>query len=126
MGRASAGSGPRPTAHQADGRKVHGLRTRYGIERGHEMKQWLAILAAVALLTVPVVVSAKDETITPPEANWSATPGTPELVAVPQPRVASSAPEQAITSGAVQQSRSSFYLTADDARYQAVNEETME
>jgi hypothetical protein len=46
------------------------------------MKLWLAIVAAVTLLTIPVMVHAGEETVIPPEAQWSATPGTPELVVV--------------------------------------------
>jgi hypothetical protein len=89
------------------------------------MKRWFAIVAAVAFLSLPVMVSA-DETRIPPETNWSATPGTPAVVAVTQPRTVSAAPEPAIETGAVQRSRSSFYLTEQDAQYKAVNETTME
>ena len=51
------------------------------------MKRMFAMFAILGLLTVPVLVSA-DETIIPPEANWSAVPATPPLVATPQKREA--------------------------------------
>jgi hypothetical protein len=59
------------------------------------MKQWLAIVAAVAFLALPAMGSAGEETPIPPEANWSPVPPTPEHLAVSQKRVASIAPEQA-------------------------------
>lgn len=59
------------------------------------MKQWLAIVAAVAFLALPAVGSAGEETPIPPEANWSPVPPTPEHLAVSQKRVVSIAPEQA-------------------------------
>jgi hypothetical protein len=90
------------------------------------MKQWLAILAAVAFLTLPAMVSADDETVIPPEANWSATPGTPEVVAVTQPRVVSTAPEQTIETGAASHSALSFSFNEQDARYRAANETAKE
>jgi hypothetical protein len=71
-------------------------------------------------------VSAGEETVIPPEANWSATPGTPELVAVSQPRVASAAPEQALEGKAAQPLRPFLALTDADAQYKAVNDTTME
>ena len=89
------------------------------------MKQWLAIVAAVAFLALPALAGA-DETRIPPEANWTATPGTPELVAVSQPRVVSSVPEPAAETGTVPRSRLSFSLTDADTQYKAVNETAME
>lgn len=90
------------------------------------MKQWFAMLAAVAFLSVPAMVTANDEDRIPPEANWSATPPTPSVIAISQPRVVSTAPEQAIEAGAVQRSRAFFSLTEGDAKYQAVNKTTKE
>jgi hypothetical protein len=52
------------------------------------MKRVFAMVAILGLLTVPVLVSADDETIIPPEANWSAVPPTPAIVAAPQQREA--------------------------------------
>ena len=53
------------------------------------MKRVFALLVVLGLLIVPGLVRADDETIIPPEANWSATPPTPPLVAVEQPRTVS-------------------------------------
>jgi hypothetical protein len=90
------------------------------------MKRWFAMLAAVVVLTIPALVSAGEETVIPPEANWSATPGTPELVAVTQPRVASVATAQAVDLGVTPRSHAPVALTEADAQYKAVNETTME
>jgi hypothetical protein len=89
------------------------------------MKQWLAIVAAVAFLALPAMVSASDETIVPPEANWSSTPPASGLVGVPEKRMVSTEQEQATDSPrpmAVRQSSTPFALTAADAMYKAVNE----
>jgi hypothetical protein len=117
---------PRPTAREAGDRGSLVFRKRFDLERRHHMKQWLAIVAAVAFLTVPAMVNADNETRMPPEANWSVTPGTPEVIAVPQPRVASTASEPAIDTGTVPRSHSLVALTEADAQYKAVNETTME
>jgi hypothetical protein len=58
------------------------------------MRRVLAMLAVLGVLVVPVLVSAEGETRIPPEANWSPTPPTPPLVAVDQPRTASTAQDQ--------------------------------
>jgi hypothetical protein len=42
-----------------------------------DMRQWLAIFAAVVFLALPAIVSAGEESVIPPEANWSPTPSTP-------------------------------------------------
>jgi hypothetical protein len=81
------------------------------------MKQWLAMFAVVAFLMMPVLVSANDDTKIPPEANWSATPPTPGVTALSQPRVVST--EQAQASDSV---RSALQQAKDeDAKYQQVN-----
>jgi hypothetical protein len=90
------------------------------------MKQWLAILAAVAFLTLPAMLNASDDTSIPPEANWSPIPSTPEVVTVAQPRLASSLPTQLADMGAVSPSSPSFSFTAEDAYYKAVNATTKE
>lgn len=90
------------------------------------MIRWIAMLAAVAFLALPIAVGAEGETVIPPEVTWSPTPATPELVAVTQPRVASTAAEQATDSGAALRSRLPVALTDQDAQYKAVNETTME
>jgi hypothetical protein len=97
----------------------------FGIElkrRGH-MKQWFAIAAAVVLLALPVMGSANDDTILPPEANWSSEPPTPAPLVASQERIASSTPKQG------QASDSSWSFTAqsgdDDAKYQMVNATTL-
>ena len=89
------------------------------------MSRWFAIAAAVAFLSIPALVSA-DETRIPPEANWTATPSTPELVAIPQPRVASAAPEQITSGGYAQPDRPFLALTDQDASYQEVNATAMD
>jgi hypothetical protein len=81
------------------------------------MKQWLAIFAAVAFLALPSMVSASEETVIPPEANWSPTPPTPAHLMVPQERVVSTAQEQ--VSDAPR--RSPAALSDQDAQYKAVN-----
>ena len=58
------------------------------------MKRVLAMLAILGVLVVPVLVSAEGETVIPPEAKWTPTPPTPPLVAVEQPRTASTPQEQ--------------------------------
>ena len=52
------------------------------------MRRALALIAMLGLLVVPGLASADDETIIPPEANWSAVPPTPAIVATPQKREA--------------------------------------
>jgi hypothetical protein len=86
------------------------------------MKQWLAIFAAVAFLALPVMVSADDGTVIPPEANWSPTPPTPAHLMVPQERVVSTAQEQASDAPR----RSIPALSDEDSRYKAVNDTTRE
>jgi hypothetical protein len=87
------------------------------------MKQWLAIAAAVAFLVLPVMGSASEDTIIPPEANWSPEPPTPAPLVASQERVASSTPKQG------QASDSSWPFTAqsgdEDAKYQMVNATTL-
>lgn len=56
------------------------------------MKRTFAMLAILGLLVVPVLASA-DETQIPPEANWTAIPPTPPLVAVEQSRTVSTPQE---------------------------------
>jgi hypothetical protein len=93
------------------------------------MKQWLAMVAAVACLTVPVLVSANDDTIIPPEATWSPTPPTPAQVMVSQERVVSTAQAQASDvsrPAAVQPSRRPLALTEHDAQYQLINRTMIE
>jgi hypothetical protein len=88
------------------------------------MKQWFAMLAAVAFLALPGLVSAGDETRIPPEANWNPTPPASGLVEVPQGQVASMAHEQASDSprpAAVQERRGPLSLSAIEAEYQRVN-----
>lgn len=92
------------------------------------MKQWLAIVAAVAFLALPAMVSASDETIIPPEANWSSTPPASGLVAVPQKRVVSTEQEQATDisrPAAVRRGSTPVALTPADAVYKAANETTI-
>jgi hypothetical protein len=93
------------------------------------MKPWLAIVAAVACLTVPALVSASDDTIIPPEARWSPAPPTPAQAMVPQERVVSTAPAQASDvsrPAVVQPTRSPLALTAQDAQYQMINRTMIE
>jgi hypothetical protein len=75
-----------------------------------QMQRWMAIVAAVAFLAVPGMVSAGDETRIPPEANWSPTPPASSLVEIPQGQVAS-----------MQASRGPLSLSAIEAEYQRVN-----
>lgn len=87
------------------------------------MKQWFAIAAAVACLALPVMGSANDDTIIPPEANWSPESPTPAPVVASQKHIASSTPKQG------QASDSSWPFTAqpgnEDAKYQMVNSTTI-
>jgi hypothetical protein len=88
------------------------------------MKQWLAIVAALGFLAVPIMVSAGEETRIPPEANWTPTPPASGLVAESETRVVSTEPSQASDiprPAAVRQSRTSFSLSEEDAKYQTVN-----
>jgi hypothetical protein len=89
------------------------------------MKQWLAVVAAMAFFALPVTVStADDDTSIPPEANWSPTAPTPAHLLVPEPRVVSTAQEQASDvsrSAAAQPSWGPLALTEQDAQYQRVN-----
>jgi hypothetical protein len=82
------------------------------------MKQWMAIFAAAAFLALPVMVSAGDETIIPPEVNWSSTPPTPAHLMVPQERVVSTGQEL----GSDIPRRSIGALSSEDASYNAVND----
>ena len=85
------------------------------------MKQWLAIVAAVVFLALPVLVSAGEETVIPPEANW--TP-TPEFTGGSSKRVVSIESEQAsdlLRPAAVRRHPVTLALTEEDATYQAVN-----
>jgi hypothetical protein len=88
------------------------------------MKQWLAVLAVVGSLILPTMVSAdNDETDIPPEANWTPTPPTPAVIAVPEKRVVTTEQEQATDSprpASVRRS-SPLYLTEEDAKYQEVH-----
>jgi hypothetical protein len=89
-----------------------------------QMQRWMAIVAAVAFLAVPGMVSAGDETRIPPEANWSPTPPASGLVEIPQGQVASMAHEQATDSprpATMQASRRPLSLSAIEAEYQRVN-----
>ncbi|MGH8063839.1 MAG: hypothetical protein ACRERE_01115 [Candidatus Entotheonellia bacterium] len=85
------------------------------------MKQWLAMIAAVVFLALPVLVSAGEETVIPPEANW--TP-TPEFTGGSSKRVVSVESEQAsdlLRPAAVRRNPVPHALTEEDATYQAVN-----
>jgi hypothetical protein len=89
-----------------------------------QMQQLMAIVAAVAFLALPGMVSAGDETRIPPEANWSPTPPASGLVEVPQEQVASTAYEQASDSprpATMQARRGPLSLSAAEAAYQRVN-----
>lgn len=89
-----------------------------------QMKPWVAMVAAVVFLALPVIVSAGEDTRIPPEANWPPTPPTSGLVAVPQEQVVSTAHEQASDSprpAAMQARRGLLSLSAADAEYQRVN-----
>jgi hypothetical protein len=88
--------------------------------RGH-MKRWFAIVAAVACLALPVVGSASEETVIPPEANWSPTPPTPAHLVVSQERVAST-PKQASDNSW----SSTTQASDEDSKYQAVNATTQD
>jgi hypothetical protein len=89
------------------------------------MKQWLAVVAAVAFFALPVMVSIADDDVSiPPEANWSPTPSTPAHLLAPEPRVVSIAQEQASDasrSAVVQPSWGPLALTEQDAQYQRIN-----
>jgi hypothetical protein len=87
------------------------------MERRSAMKQWLAIFAAVAFLTLPAMVQASDETEIPPEANWSPTPPTPAHLVVSEQRVVSTAQEQASDTPR----RATVRANNEDAKYQMVN-----
>jgi hypothetical protein len=89
-----------------------------------QMQQWMAIVAAMAFLALPVMVSAGDETRIPPEANWSPTPPASGLVETPQEQVASIAHGQASDSprpANMQATRGPLSLSATEAEYQRVN-----
>lgn len=83
------------------------------------MKQWLAIVAAVAFLALPVMGSASEETIIPPEANWSPESPTPAPLVASQERIASSTSKQRQASDSSWPS--AVQATDEDSRYQAVN-----
>jgi hypothetical protein len=89
------------------------------------MKQWFAIVAAVAFFALPVMVSTADDDMSiPPEANWSPTPPTPAHLLSSERRVVSTAQEQASDvagPAAVPPSRGPLALTAQDAQYQQIN-----
>jgi hypothetical protein len=87
------------------------------------MKQWFAIVAAVAFLALPVMGSA-DETKIPREANWSAVPPTPAHLVVSPERTASSTSKQ----GQASDSPRAFGAQPndEDAKYQAVNATTQD
>lgn len=44
------------------------------------MRQYLAIFAMLAMLSIPFVAMAGEETVIPPEANWTPTPPMPKTV----------------------------------------------
>jgi len=44
------------------------------------MKRHLVILAVLLLLALPIIVGAEEETVIPPEMNWSAYPPARETV----------------------------------------------
>jgi hypothetical protein len=88
------------------------------------MKQWIAMVAAVVLLALPIMVSAGEETVVPPEAGWSPTPSTPTHLMVPQERVVSTEQEQASDVSrptALKMSRGPLALTENDGAYQVIN-----
>ena len=78
----------------------------------------MAIFVAAAFLALPIMVSAGDETIIPPEVNWSSTPPTPAHLMVPQERVVSTAQELASD----MPRRSIGALSREDASYKAVTD----
>jgi hypothetical protein len=81
------------------------------------MKQWLAIFAAVAFLTLPAMVHAGDETKIPREMNWSPTPPTPAHLVASEKRVVSTAQEQASDTSR----RAAVRASDEDAKYRMVN-----
>jgi hypothetical protein len=87
------------------------------------MKQWFAVIAAVAFFALPVMVSTADDDISiPPEATWSPTP--PAHLLAPEPRVVSTVQDQASDvsrPAAVQPSGGPLALTEQDAQYQRIN-----
>ncbi|MGH8071267.1 MAG: hypothetical protein ACRERE_39765 [Candidatus Entotheonellia bacterium] len=88
------------------------------------MKQWLVIGAAVVFLALPVMVSAGEETVIPPEATWTPTPPTSGVVAESATRVVSTEPAQAsdaLRPVAVKAGRGPLALTEQDAAFQQVN-----
>jgi hypothetical protein len=87
------------------------------------MKQWFAMVAAVALLVLPVMGSA-DETKIPPEANWSAEPPTPAHLVVSPERTVSSTSKQGQASDSPRPF--SAQPNDEDAKYQAVNATTQD
>jgi hypothetical protein len=89
-----------------------------------QMQRWMAIVAAVAFLALPGMVSAGDETRIPPEAHWSPTPPASGLVEIPEGQVASMAYEQASDSprpATMQATHGPLSLSATEATYQRVN-----
>jgi hypothetical protein len=44
------------------------------------MRRYLAFFAVLAMLSMPLVASAGEETIIPPEANWTPTPPASKTV----------------------------------------------
>jgi hypothetical protein len=88
------------------------------------MKQWFAIVAAVLFLAMPAMASASEETVIPPEANWTPTPPASGRTAASDKRVVSTAQEQASDvsrPAAVKSSRGPLALTEHDSQYQMIN-----
>jgi hypothetical protein len=89
-----------------------------------QMQRWMAIVAAVAFLALPGMVSAGDETRSPPEANWSPTPPASGPGTVSQERMVSTAHEQASDSprpATMQERRGPLSLNAAETEYQRIN-----
>jgi hypothetical protein len=89
-----------------------------------QMQRWMAIVAALAFLASPGMVSAGDETRIPPEANWSPTPPASGSATISQERVVSTAHEQASDSprpATMPERRGPLSLSAAEAEYQRVN-----
>jgi hypothetical protein len=86
-----------------------------------QMKQWLAVVVAMAFLTLPAMVSAGEETVIPSEANWSPIPPTPTHLVVPQERVVSTSKQASDNSWP-----STAQASDEDSKYQMVNATTQD
>jgi hypothetical protein len=84
----------------------------YPMKRRNCMKRGLGVLVLLALLAVPVLVSAEVETIIPPEANWTSTPSVPAAIAVQEKRVAITPQPQEMVSPAPAQTPRNLFEAA--------------